>query len=158
MNLALLHEASPPGFSGTVKAMKKKMPESKAFAIAWSQYKKGAKPHKKPEKHPKGVKNYVKPSKYFKGRKKKKIDENYDWTKPMDTKIYDLVPKPGDTLEVLIKQSMDFISQGYKAVRFEFGGKQYYIDQDRYQNSMDALTSILTSRPPGKKIHLGSAF
>lgn len=42
-----LSEESPPGWSGTVKAMKKHMPDSKAFALAWTMYKKGANPHYK---------------------------------------------------------------------------------------------------------------
>lgn len=42
-----LTEKSPPGWTGTVKAMKKHMPDKKAFALAWSMYKKGAKPHYK---------------------------------------------------------------------------------------------------------------
>lgn len=45
-----LLEKSPPGWSGTVKAMKKHMPDDKAFALAWSMHKKGAKPHYKPSK------------------------------------------------------------------------------------------------------------
>ncbi len=86
------------------------------------------------------------------------FSENYDWTKPMDTRIYDLAPKPGDTIEEIIKESMDLLSQGYKAVRFNFDNKQYYIDHARYKNGMDALLSVLASQPPGKKIHLGSAY
>lgn len=55
-----LVEDSPPGYSGTVERMKEKgMEDDKAFAIAWSMYKKGDKPHKKPTK--KGDK-YVPPS------------------------------------------------------------------------------------------------
>lgn len=52
-------EDSPPGFSGTVEHMKDEMSDDKAFAIAWSMYKKGAQPHKTPTK--KGDK-YVPPS------------------------------------------------------------------------------------------------
>lgn len=42
-----LSEESPPGWAGTVKAMKKHMPDKKAFALAWTMYKKGDKPHYK---------------------------------------------------------------------------------------------------------------
>jgi len=42
-----LDEKSPPGWKGTVKAMKKHMPDDKAFALAWSMKKKGMKPHYK---------------------------------------------------------------------------------------------------------------
>lgn len=46
-----LNEVSPPGWSGTVKAMKKHKKEiSNPFALAWHMKKKGAKPHYKPEK------------------------------------------------------------------------------------------------------------
>lgn len=44
---AKLDEKSPPGWKGTVKAMKKHMPDDKAFALAWSMKKKGMKPHYK---------------------------------------------------------------------------------------------------------------
>lgn len=40
-----LVEVSPPGWSGSVKAMKKHMPASRAFALAWHMHKKGFKPH-----------------------------------------------------------------------------------------------------------------
>jgi hypothetical protein len=58
-----LGEKAPPGFSGTVKAMKDKhgFPAQKAFALAWSLYKKGAKPHYPPEK---GKEDYVSPGRY----------------------------------------------------------------------------------------------
>lgn len=45
------YESAPPGFSGTVKAMKDKSDIDNPFALAWSMYKKGAKPHKKPEQN-----------------------------------------------------------------------------------------------------------
>lgn len=41
------YEAAPPGWSGSVKAMKKHMPPERAFALAWSMHKKGAEPHYK---------------------------------------------------------------------------------------------------------------
>jgi hypothetical protein len=44
---AELTEKAPPGWAGTVKAMKKHMPDERAFALAWSMYKKGAEPHYK---------------------------------------------------------------------------------------------------------------
>lgn len=60
-----LDEVSPPGFSGTVKAMKGKHPDlDNPYALAWSMYKKGAKPHYPPEKNPKGRKRYVRPETY----------------------------------------------------------------------------------------------
>lgn len=41
-----LTESSPPGWSKTVEAMKEKgMSDNKAFALAWSMYKKGYKSH-----------------------------------------------------------------------------------------------------------------
>jgi hypothetical protein len=42
-------EVSPPGWSGTVKAMKKHKDIDNPFALAWSMKKKGDKPHYKPE-------------------------------------------------------------------------------------------------------------
>lgn len=45
-----LTEVSPPGWSGTVKAMKKHPEIEEPYSLAWSMHKKGAKPHKKPEK------------------------------------------------------------------------------------------------------------
>jgi DNA-binding transcriptional regulator YiaG len=46
-----LDEVSPPGFSGTVQAMKDKgMDDEKAFKLAWSMYKKGHKAHVKPKR------------------------------------------------------------------------------------------------------------
>jgi hypothetical protein len=47
--LSSLGEKSPPGWSGTVKAMKKHKDIKNPFALAWSMKKKGAKPHYKPE-------------------------------------------------------------------------------------------------------------
>lgn len=52
-------EAAPPGWSGTVKAMKKHMPASRAFALAWSGYKKGKKPRYPVEP---GKPEYIHPS------------------------------------------------------------------------------------------------
>ena len=56
-------EMSPPGFSGTVKAMKKHKKEiDNPFALAWHMKKKGDNPHYKPE--PKdGSKNDKEPEK-----------------------------------------------------------------------------------------------
>jgi hypothetical protein len=45
-----IKEVSPPGWSGTTKAMKKHKDITNPFALAWSMKKKGAKPHYKPEK------------------------------------------------------------------------------------------------------------
>jgi hypothetical protein len=45
-----VQEVSPPGWSGTVKAMKKHKNIDNPFALAWSMKNKGAKPHYKPEK------------------------------------------------------------------------------------------------------------
>lgn len=45
-----VQEVSPPGWSGTVKAMKKHKNIDNPFALAWSMKKKGDKPHYKPEK------------------------------------------------------------------------------------------------------------
>jgi hypothetical protein len=66
-----LAEVSPPGFSGTTKAMKDRHPEiDNPYALAWSMYKKGAKPHKKPEADAQGVKQYMTPKKYAEKKKK----------------------------------------------------------------------------------------
>jgi hypothetical protein len=43
-------EKSPPGWSGTTKAMKKHKEIDNPFALAWYMKKKGDKPHYKPEK------------------------------------------------------------------------------------------------------------
>jgi hypothetical protein len=43
-------EVSPPGWSGTTKAMKKHSDITNPFALAWSMKNKGYKSHKKPEK------------------------------------------------------------------------------------------------------------
>ena len=46
-----LNEKAPPGWSGTVKAMKKHGSKiDNPFALAWYMKKKGDKPHYKPEK------------------------------------------------------------------------------------------------------------
>ena len=45
-----LNEKAPPGWSGTVKAMKKHKDIDNPFALAWYMKKKGDKPHYKPEK------------------------------------------------------------------------------------------------------------
>lgn len=45
-DIALIEKA-PPGWAGTVKAMKKHMPVEKAFALAWTGYKQGKEPHYK---------------------------------------------------------------------------------------------------------------
>ena len=42
-----IDEVAPPGFEGTVKAMKKKKEIDNPYALAWSMYKKGYKSHKK---------------------------------------------------------------------------------------------------------------
>jgi hypothetical protein len=69
-----LDEVSPPGFSGTVKAMKKRHPEiDNPWALAWSMYKKGAKPHKKPEK---GKPRYKSPEKHEAEKEAKKAEED----------------------------------------------------------------------------------
>jgi hypothetical protein len=42
-----LSDAAPPGWEGTVKAMKKHPEIENPWALAWSMKKKGYKPHKK---------------------------------------------------------------------------------------------------------------
>lgn len=65
----LLNEVSPPGFTGTVRAMLLHHPETfgdgglNAYAVAWSMYKKGNKSHYKDQKSSK------------KGKPKKKKDK-----------------------------------------------------------------------------------
>jgi hypothetical protein len=59
-------EVSPPGFSGTIRAMTDKhgMDKRRAFALAWAMYKRGARPRKKPEKAPHGIRHYITPRQY----------------------------------------------------------------------------------------------
>lgn len=45
-----ISEITPPGWSGTVKAMKDHPDIDNPFALAWWMKKRGAKSHKKPEK------------------------------------------------------------------------------------------------------------
>lgn len=45
-----MQEVAPPGWSGTVKAMKRHKEIDNPFALAWHMKKKGDKPHYKPEK------------------------------------------------------------------------------------------------------------
>lgn len=61
-----VYEVSPPGYSGTTKAMKDRHSDEidNPWALAWWMYKQGKKPRIKPEKSPKGVKHYVSPTKY----------------------------------------------------------------------------------------------
>lgn len=63
-----IEEASPPGFSTSTKRMitRHGMPASKAYALSWAMYKRGAKPHHKPEK---GKRGYVNPGLYFRKRR-----------------------------------------------------------------------------------------
>ena len=60
-----LLEVAPPGWSGTVKAMKDKegFPAKKAFSLAWWMHKRGDKPHYSPEA---GKPKYKKPVKIHK--------------------------------------------------------------------------------------------
>jgi hypothetical protein len=70
-----LQEVSPPGFSGTVDAMKAGgVDEPQAFKFAWSMYKKGVKPKKKPKANPAGLKHYVPPEAYAEMRRKMKAE------------------------------------------------------------------------------------
>jgi DNA-binding NtrC family response regulator len=59
-----LVEVSPPGFSGTTKAMKKHKDISNPYALSWWMYNRGQKPHKTPKVNPKGIKNYIPPEVY----------------------------------------------------------------------------------------------
>jgi 8-oxo-dGTP diphosphatase len=70
-----IDEMAPPGFSGTVTAMKKHKEIKNPYALAWGLYKKGAKPRKAKEA---GKPRYVKPTEYFKARAK--VKENFDVT------------------------------------------------------------------------------
>lgn len=45
-----IHEVAPPGWSGSVKAMKKHKEIDNPFALAWHMKNKGDHPHYKPEK------------------------------------------------------------------------------------------------------------
>ncbi len=68
-----LLEVSPPGFSGTTKAMKKHKDIDNPYALSWWMYKKGAKSHKKPEPDAKGIKKYIPPEEYKKRKEGKVI-------------------------------------------------------------------------------------
>jgi 8-oxo-dGTP diphosphatase len=70
-----IDEMAPPGFSGTVAAMKKHKDIKNPYALAWGLYKKGAKPRKAREA---GKPRYVNPTEYFKARSK--VKENFDVT------------------------------------------------------------------------------
>lgn len=64
-------EKAPPGWSGTVKAMKKhKKDIDNPFALAWYMKKKGDKPHYKPEKKKKKKKMHFESFGEFLKRKK----------------------------------------------------------------------------------------
>jgi DNA-binding NtrC family response regulator len=69
--VAHLLEVSPPGFSGTTKAMKKHKEIDNPYALSWWMYNKGDKSHKKPEPDTKGIKNYIPPEEYEKSKKGK---------------------------------------------------------------------------------------
>jgi hypothetical protein len=64
-------EVSPPGFSGTVKAMKDEPGIGNPYALAWHMYQQGAKPHKATEP---GKPRYVTPETYAK-RKAERLGE-----------------------------------------------------------------------------------
>ena len=55
-------EVAPPGFSGTIKKMLKHKKITNPYALAWSMYKKGDKPHEKPVDRPEGLKRYIPPA------------------------------------------------------------------------------------------------
>jgi len=66
--LEALREVAPPGFSGTVAAMKDSPADiDNPWALAWHMHGKGNKPHFKPEK---GKPRYKSPEKYAADRKK----------------------------------------------------------------------------------------
>lgn len=67
----MIAEKAPPGWAGTVKAMKKHMSDDKAFALAWDGYKKGKEPHYKDDG---STVNGKKPEK----KKKYQNEENMD--------------------------------------------------------------------------------
>ena len=69
-NLCWFFEKAPPGWAGTVKAMKKHMAPDKAFALAWHGHKTGKKPHYKDDG---STTNGKEPEK-----KKKYQDEGFD--------------------------------------------------------------------------------
>jgi len=52
-------EVAPPGWSGSVKAMKKHKEIDNPFALAWWMKKKGYKAHHKPEKKNEGVLQHI---------------------------------------------------------------------------------------------------
>ena len=82
----MIAEKAPPGWAGTVKAMKKHMPDDKAFALAWSGYKSGKEPHYKDDG---STVNGKKPDK----KKKYQNEENMDDLEEAAKKM-----KPGQTM------------------------------------------------------------
>lgn len=77
--MADFNEVSPPGWSGTVKAMKKHKEIDNPFALAWSMKKKGDKAHYKPEPKDssKSDKEPEKKAKYKDEDKKEKKFESF---------------------------------------------------------------------------------
>lgn len=71
--LEWLNEVSPPGWSGTTKAMKKYKDITNPFALSWWMKNKGAKAHYKPMKDD-STKSKGEPKKKrkYKGEKKRK--------------------------------------------------------------------------------------
>jgi len=81
-----LNEKAPPGWSGTVKAMKKHKDIDNPFALAWYMKKKGDKPHYKPEEKDEKPKK----KKKYKSEKKKsdmKTESFAEYVARRDNKI-----------------------------------------------------------------------
>jgi hypothetical protein len=82
-----INEVSPPGWSGSVKAMKKhKKDIDNPYALAWHMKKKGDKPHYKPEedskKEPKKKEKYKNESSFESFEEflaRKELNENEKW-------------------------------------------------------------------------------
>ncbi len=69
-----LAEVAPPGWSGSVKAMKDGHPEiDNPWALSWHMYGQGAKPRRKPEK---GKPRYKSPGQYAADKKKAEGEDN----------------------------------------------------------------------------------
>lgn len=73
INKALVFEKSPPGWKGSVKAMKKHDDIDNPYALAWSMKKKGAEPHYKDKD----------------GKPEKKKEHKEDRMKPVDALVFE---------------------------------------------------------------------
>jgi hypothetical protein len=131
-----INEVSPPGFRGTVKAMKKHKEltsgetkdgkEKNPFALAWHMYKKGAKAHykDKPDKEPE------KKEKYKKEDDKDKKSRFSEWLKNKKFNESQMTPQEED--ENFIERSLErilMICKKYPNKQYFFGSIEKLIEQ-----------------------------